>query len=75
MILNWILLESSLAYENIIDEVESTYVMLTLVFQKLGSPILQPSTTVLRAYDDLSTKAQGIILNVPISLANKTTLI
>ena len=37
--------------------------------------MLQPSTTALRAYDGLSTKAHGILLNVPISLAGKMVLI
>ena len=59
----------------IINEGASTCVMSTFVWQKLGSPTLQSSTTTLRAYDGRSTKAQGILLNVPISLASKTVLI
>ena len=38
-------------------------------------PTLQPSSTALRAYDGHSTKAQGNLLNAPISLASKTILI
>ena len=49
--------------------------MSTLVWQKLGSPILQPSSTTLWAYDDYPTKAQGILPHVPITLAGKTVLI
>ena len=49
--------------------------MSTLVWQKLGSPILQPSTTDIRAYDGHPTKSQGILLHVPIMLARKTLLI
>ena len=49
--------------------------MYTLVWKKLGSPILQPSSTNLRAYDGHPTKAQGILPHVPITLAEKTVLI
>ena len=49
--------------------------MLTFVWQKLGSPTLQPSTTALCAYDGHSNKAQRILSNVPISLAGKTVLV
>ena len=49
--------------------------MSTLFWQKLGSPILQPSSTTLRAYDGHPTKAQGILPDVPITLAGKTVLI
>ena len=59
----------------IIDEGESTCVMSTFVWQKLGSPTLQSSTTALHAYDGRSTKYQGILLNVPISLVGKMDLI
>ena len=59
----------------IVDEGASTCVMSTLVWQKLRSPILQSSSTTLRAYDDHPTKAQGILPHVPITLAEKTVLI
>ena len=57
------------------DKGESMCVMSTLVWHKLGSPILQPSSTNLQAYDDHPTKAQGIIPHVPITLARKIVLI
>ena len=59
----------------IVDERESTCVMSTLVWQKLGSPILQPSSMTLWAYDGHPTKAQGILPHVPITLARKTVMI
>ena len=49
--------------------------MSTLVSQKLGSPILQPSSTTLWAYDGHPTNAQGILPHVPITLARRTVLI
>ena len=57
------------------DEGASTCVVSTLVWQKLGSPILQPSSTTLRAYDGHPTKSQGILPHVTITLAGKTVLI
>ena len=59
----------------IIDEGASTCIMLTFVWQKLRSPILQLSTTTLCAYDGHSTRAQGILPHVPISLGGKIVLI
>ena len=59
----------------IVDEGESTCVMLTLVWQKIWSPNLQPYTTTLHAYYGHPTNPQGILPHVPISLANKTVLI
>ena len=59
----------------IIDEGASTCIMSTLVWQKLKSPILQSSTTMLRAYDGHPTRSQGILLHIPISLGGKTVLI
>ena len=59
----------------IINEGASTCIMSTLVWQKLGSPILQLSTTTLHAYDGHPTRAQGILPHVPISLGGKTILI
>ena len=49
--------------------------MSNFVWKKLGSLTLQPSTIALRTYDGLSTKAQGILPDVPISIAGKMTLI
>ena len=46
-----------------------------LVWKKLRSPTLQPSTTTLHAYDGYPTKSQGILLHVPISLASNMVLI
>ena len=42
-------------HQCIIDEGESTYVMSTFVWKKLGSPTLQPSFNALRAYDGHSS--------------------
>ena len=61
-------------HQCIVDEGESTCVMSTLVWQKLGSPILQSSSTNLWAYDGHPTKAQGILPHVPIQLAGKIVL-
>ena len=49
--------------------------MSTLVWQKLGSPILQPSSTTLQAYDGHPIKSQGILPHVLITLARKIVLI
>ena len=49
--------------------------MSTLVWEKIGSPILQPSSRTLRDYDGRPTKAQGFLPHVPITLAGKTVLI
>ena len=57
------------------DEGESMCIMSTLVWQKLGSPIPQPSSAILRAYDGHPTKSQGILPHVPITLVGKTVLI
>ena len=62
-------------YQCIVDEGASTCIMSTLVWQKLRSPILQPSSITLRAYDVHPTKSQGILPHFPITLAGKTVLI
>ena len=59
----------------IVDEEASMCIMPTLVWQKLGSPILKPSSMTLHDYDGNPTKAQGILPHVPITLAGKTVLI
>ena len=68
-------IQNLVVHRCIVDEGASTCVMSTLVWQKLGSPILQPSSTTLRAYDGHPTKAQRILPHVPITLARKTVLI
>ena len=62
-------------HQCIVDEGASMCIMSTLVWQKLGSPILQPSSTTLQAYDGHPTKAQGILPHIPITLAEKIVLI
>ena len=59
----------------IVDEGSSMCVMPTLFWKKLGSPILQPSSTTLWAYDGHPTNAQGILPHFPITLAEKIVLI
>ena len=49
--------------------------MSTLVWQKLGSQILQLSSVTLRDYDGHPTKSQGILPHIPIMLAEKIVLI
>ena len=68
-------IQNLVVHRCIVDEGESTCVMSTLVWQKLGSPILQPSSTTLRDYDGHPTKSQGILPHVPITLAEKIVLI
>ena len=68
-------IQNLVVLECIVDEGESTCVMSTLVWQNLRSPILQPLSTTLWAYDGHPTKAQGILPHVPITLSGKTTLI
>ena len=62
-------------HQCIVNEGASMCVMSTLVLQKLGSPILQPSSTTLWDYDGHPTKSQGILPHVPITLAEKIVLI
>ena len=59
----------------IVDKGASTCVMSTLVWQKLGSQILKPSSTTLWDYDGHPTKSQGILPHVPITLPRKTVLV
>ena len=49
--------------------------MSTLVWKKLGSLIVQPSSKTLQDYDGHPTKSQGILPHVPITLARKIVLI
>jgi hypothetical protein len=59
----------------IIDEVESTCIMSKVVWQKLGSPELVPSSITLRAYDGRPSSPEGLFQNVPIEVGGKTILI
>ena len=68
-------IQNLVVHRCIVDEGASTCVMSTLVWQKLGSPIRQPSSTTLQAYDVHPTKSQGILPHVPITLARKIVLI
>ena len=68
-------IQNLIVHQCIIDKWESTWVMSMLVWHKLRSPLLHLSTTTLRAYDGHSTKAQGILPHIPISLASKMVLI
>ena len=60
-------IQNLLIHRCIIDEGASTYVMSTFVWQKLGSPTLQPSSTTLHAYDGRAAQPQGVFTNVPVS--------
>ena len=64
-----------IVHQCIVDKGASTCIISTLVWKKLGSPILQPSSITLWAYDGHPTKAQGILPHVPITLAENTMLI
>ena len=68
-------IQNLVVHRCIVDEEASTCIMSTLVWQKLGSPILQPSSTTLQDYDGNPTKSQGILPHVPITLASKTMVI
>ena len=68
-------IQNLVVHRCIVDEEASTCNMSTLVWQNLGSPIMQPSSTTLQAYDGHPTKAQGILPHVPIMLARKIVLI
>jgi hypothetical protein len=59
----------------IIDEGESTCIMSKIVWQKLGSPELIPSTITFRAYDERPSSLEGLFQNVPMELGGKTILI
>ena len=68
-------IQNLVVHQCIVDEGASMCVMYTLVWSKLESPILQPSSTTLWGYDGHPTKAQGILPHVPITLAGKIVLI
>ena len=68
-------IQNLVVHQCIVDEGAFMCVMSTLVWKKLGSPILQPSSTTLRAYDSHPTKSQGILFHVPITLGGKIVLI
>ena len=68
-------IQNLVVHRCIVDEGASTCIMSTVVWQKLGSLILQPSSTTLRDYDGHPTKAQGILPHVPITSVKKIVLI
>ena len=68
-------IQNLVVHRCIVDEGASMCIMSTLVWKKLGSPILQPSSTTLWDYDGHPTKSQGILPHVPITLSKKTVLI
>jgi hypothetical protein len=49
--------------------------MSKVVWQKLGSPELVPSSITLRAYDGQPSSPEGLFQNVPIEVGGKTILI
>jgi hypothetical protein len=59
----------------IIDEGASTCIMSNIVWQKLGSPELIPSTITQRAYDRRPSSPEGLFQNFPVELEGKTILI
>ena len=59
----------------IIDEGASTCIMSKIVWQKLGSTDLLPSTITLCAYDGRPSSPEGLFQNVPVELGGKTILI
>jgi hypothetical protein len=59
----------------IIDEGVSTCIMSKLVWKKLGSPKLVPSTITLRAYDGRPSSPKGLFQNFLVELGGKTILI
>ena len=69
------MIQNLVIHQYVIDERASTCVMSIFVWQKLGSPTLQPSSTTLRAYDGRVSQPQSILTNVPVELADKTVLI
>ena len=70
-----VIVQNLVIHQCIINEGASTCVMSTFVWQKLGSPTLQPSTTSIHAYDGCAAQPQGVLMNVPIELEGKTVLI
>jgi hypothetical protein len=59
----------------IIDEGASTCIMSKIVWLKLGSLELTPSSITLRAYDGRPSSPEGLFQNVPVELRGKTILI
>jgi hypothetical protein len=59
----------------IIDEGASTCIMSKVVWQKLNSPELVPSSITLRAYDGRPSSPEGFFQNVLVELGDKTILI
>ena len=69
------MIQNLVIHQCIIDERASTCVMSIFVWQKLGSPTLQPSSTTLRAYDGCVSQPQIILTNVSLELVDKTMFI
>jgi hypothetical protein len=68
-------IQNIMVHRCIIDEDASTCIMSKIVWKKLGSPKLVPSTITLRAYDDRPSSPEGLFQNVPVKLGRKTILI
>jgi hypothetical protein len=59
----------------ILDEGASTCIMYKVVWQKLVSPKLVPSSITLRDYDDRSSSPDGLFKNFPVEFGGKSILI
>jgi hypothetical protein len=68
-------IQNIMVHRCIIDEGASTCIMSKIVWKKLGSPELIPSTITLRAYDGRPSSPEGLFQNVPVELGGKTILI
>jgi hypothetical protein len=60
-----------MVHQCIIDEGASTCIMSKIVWQKLGSPELIPSTITLRSYSERPSSPEGLFQNVPFELRGK----
>jgi hypothetical protein len=56
----------------IIEKGTSTFIMPKIVWQKIGSPELIPSTITLRDYDNFPSQQEGMYKNVLVELGGKT---
>jgi hypothetical protein len=68
-------IQNIIVHRCIIDEGASTCIMSKVVWKKLGSPELIPSSITLRAYDGQPSSPEGLFKNVHVELRGKTILI
>ena len=65
------LVKNTRCFRTLIDEGESTCIMLLSCWKSLGSPMLNQSTTIRKAYDGRGFHPYGILQDLPIEVEGK----